>query len=402
LLVGAGLGSFSSEPVKHLVLAADQFIVSRTLTGSPLGAEGDEEEGGSTIIAGYPWFGDWGRDTMIGLPGLTLATGRHEVAARILRTFSHFVDQGMLPNRFPDDGEWPEYNTVDATLWFFEAIRAYHAATADDALLRDLFPVLEDIIEWHQRGTRYQIHLDPADGLLHAGEAGVQLTWMDAKVRDWVVTPRIGKPVEINALWYNALRVMADFARQLDKKTALYVKLGVRAQSGFARFWRDTVGYCYDVIDGPQGDDPALRPNQLLAVSLPYSPLTNTQQRGVVDACARHLLTSYGLRSLAPSDPAYIAHYGGDQHRRDGAYHQGTVWSWLIGPFVSAHLRAFGDREQARSFLEPLIRHLADHGVGSVSEIFDGDPPFTPRGCIAQAWGVAELLRAWQETGDAQ
>jgi predicted glycogen debranching enzyme len=402
LIVGAGLASAPTEAVKHLVLAADQFIVSRTLPGSPLGVEGNEEEGGSTIIAGYPWFGDWGRDTMISLPGLTLATGRHDVAGRILRTFAHFVDQGMLPNRFPDEGETPEYNTVDATLWFFEAIRAYHAATADDALLRDLFPVLQDIIEWHQRGTRYHIHLDAADGLLYAGESGVQLTWMDAKVGDWVVTPRIGKPVEINALWYNALRIMADFARRLDQRPALYEKLGEQAQSGFARFWSETVGYCYDVIDGPQGDDPALRPNQLLAASLPYSPLTSVQQRAVVDACARHLLTSYGLRSLAPDDPAYIAHYGGDQHRRDGAYHQGTVWSWLIGPFVSAHLRAFGDRERARSFLEPLIHHLADHGVGSISEIFDGDPPFTPRGCIAQAWAVAELLRAWQETGDTK
>jgi predicted glycogen debranching enzyme len=308
----------------------------------------------------------------------------------------------MLPNRFPDEGETPEYNTVDATLWFFEAIRAYHAATTDDALLGDLFSVLQDIIEWHQRGTRYHIHLDPDDGLLYAGEAGVQLTWMDAKVGEWVVTPRIGKPVEINALWYNALRIMADFARRLDQQPALYEKLGDQAQSGFARFWSESAGHCYDVIDGPEGDDPALRPNQLLAVSLPYSPLTSVQQRAVVDACARHLLTSHGLRSLAPDDPAYIAHYGGDQHRRDGAYHQGTVWSWLIGPFVSAHLRAFGDRERARSFLEPLIHHLADHGVGSVSEIFDGDPPFTPRGCIAQAWGVAELLRAWQETGDTK
>jgi predicted glycogen debranching enzyme len=402
LIVGASTGPAPTEAVEHLVLAADQFIVSRTLPGSPLGVEGNENEGGSTIIAGYPWFGDWGRDTMISLPGLTLATGRHSVAARILRTFAHFVDQGMLPNRFPDEGETPEYNTVDANLWFFEAIRAYHAATADDALLSDLFPVLQGIIEWHQRGTRYQIHLDPDDGLLYAGEAGAQLTWMDAKVGDWVVTPRIGKPVEINALWYNALRIMADFARHLDQKPVLYEELGEQAQSGFARFWSESAGYCYDVIDGPQGDDPALRPNQLLAVSLPYSPLTSVQQRAVVDACARHLLTSHGLRSLAPDDPAYIAHYGGDQHRRDGAYHQGTVWSWLIGPFVSAHLRAFGDRERARSFLEPLIHHLADHGVGSVSEIFDGDPPFTPRGCIAQAWGVAELLRAWQETGDTK
>ncbi len=375
--------------VQHLILAADQFIVRRTLPNSI---------DGRSVIAGYPWFGDWGRDTMISLPGLTLVTGRHDVAARILRTFAHFVDQGMLPNRFPDKNETPEYNTVDAALWYFEAFRAYHAATGDDTLLRDLFPVLREIIAWHQRGTRYNIRLDPNDGLLYAGEAGVQLTWMDAKVDDWVVTPRIGKPVEINALWYNALRSMADFARRLGEPANGYEALAEQAHAGFARFWNEASGYCYDLLNGPEGDDPALRPNQLFAVSLPHSPLTSQQQRGVVDACARHLLTSHGLRSLAPHDPAYIGQYGGDQRQRDAAYHQGAVWGWLIGPFVSAHLRVYGDRELARSFLQPLIHHLAGHGVGSISEIFDGDPPFAPRGCIAQAWSVAEVLRAWQAT----
>jgi predicted glycogen debranching enzyme len=383
--------------IQHLVLAADQFIVRRPLPDDP---------DGQTVIAGYHWFGDWGRDTMISLPGLTLATGRDQVAARILRTFTHFVDQGMLPNRFPEvDGE-PEYNTADATLWYFEAIRAYHAATGDEALLRGLFPVLQDIIEWHQRGTRYNIHLDPDDGLLYAGEPGVQLAWMDAKlilsvsegVDDWVVTPRIGKPIEISALWYNALRVMAEFARRLGESADGYETLADQARVGFTRFWNEATGYCYDVLDGPKGDDPALRPNQLFAVSLPHSPLTEQQQRAVVDICARHLLTSHGLRSLAPDDPAYIGHYSGDQRQRDAAYHQGTVWGWLMGPFVSAHLRVYGDLQLARSFLEPLVHHLADHGVGSISEIFDGDPPFTPRGCIAQAWSVAEVLRAWQET----
>jgi len=335
---------------------------------------------------------------MISLPGLALVTGRYEVAARILRTFAHFVDEGMLPNRFPDEGQTPEYNTVDATLWYFEAVRAYYAATGDKSLLGDVFPVLSDIIEWHRRGTRYQIHLDPSDGLLYAGEPGVQLTWMDAKVGNWVVTPRIGKPVEINALWYNALRVMADFARHLERKRDLYDRMADQAQSGFARFWNEETDYCYDVLDGPDGDDPTLRPNQLFPVSLPHSPLTQEQGRAVVDACARHLLTSHGLRSLAPDDPAYVGQYGGGQRGRDGAYHQGTVWSWLIGPFVSAHLRVYGDPEMARSFLRPLFQHLVDHGLGSVSEIFDGDPPFAARGCLAQAWGVAELLRAWQET----
>jgi predicted glycogen debranching enzyme len=335
---------------------------------------------------------------MISLPGLTLVTGRPEVAARILRTFAHFVDQGMLPNRFPNEGETPEYNTVDATLWYFEAIRAYHVATSDDALLRDLFPVLQEIVERYRRGTRYNIHVDPADGLLYAGEPGVQLTWMDAKVGNWVVTPRIGKPVEINALWYNTLCNMADFARRLNEPADGYETLVEQARVGFARFWSEAAGYCYDVMDGPDGDDPALRPNQLLAVSLPHSPLDARQQRAVVDVCARHLLTSHGLRSLTPDDPAYVGRYGGDQRQRDAAYHQGTVWGWLIGPFISAYLRVYGDRERARSLLRPLIHHLADHGVGSISEIFDGDPPFTARGCIAQAWSVAEVLRAWQET----
>jgi predicted glycogen debranching enzyme len=377
--------------VQHLVLAADQFIVRRSLPDVP---------DGRTVIAGYHWFGDWGRDTMISLPGLTLVPRRYDVAARILRTFACFVDQGMLPNRFPEVGDEPEYNTADATLWYFEAIRAYHTATGDEALLRDLFPVLRDIIEWHQCGTRYNIHVDPDDGLLYAGEPGVQLAWMDAKVDDWVVTPRIGKPIEISALWYNALRVMAEFARSLGESADEYEALADRARVGFARFWNEMVGYCYDVLDGPKGDDLALRPNQLFAVSLPHSPLNSQQQRAVVDACARHLLTSHGLRSLAANDPAYVGHYGGDQRQRDGAYHQGTVWGWLIGPFVSAHLRIYGDRELARSFLEPLAHHLADHGLGSISEIFDGDPPFTPRGCIAQAWSVAEVLRAWQATKD--
>jgi predicted glycogen debranching enzyme len=343
---------------------------------------------------------------MIALPGLTLATGRTEVAAAILRTNAAFVDQGMLPNRFPDGGGTPEraeYNTVDATLWYFESIRAYHAATGDDELLRELFPVLQDIVRWHVRGTRYGIHVDPADGLLFSGEAGVQLTWMDAKVGDWVVTPRTGKAVEINALWYNALRILADVARHLGEPARCgtageYEELAERVQANFSRFWNDALGYCFDVIDGPDGVDASLRPNQLLAVSLHHSPLKPAQQRAVVDRCARHLLTSHGLRSLAPEDPAYVGHYGGDRRQRDGAYHQGTVWAWLIGPFVSAHLRVHGDRALARSYLWPLIQELDAHCVGSLSEVFDGEPPFAPRGAIAQAWSVAEVLRAWRAT----
>jgi predicted glycogen debranching enzyme len=378
--------------IEHLVLAADQFVVDRTLP---------DGSAGKSVIAGYPWFSDWGRDTMISLPGLTLATGRIDVAARILDTFASYASRGMLPNRFPDEGEAPEYNTVDATLWYFEAIRAYYRASGDEDRLRQLFPVLREILDWHVRGTRYQIHADPADGLLYAGEPGVQLTWMDAKVDDWVVTPREGKAVEINALWYNALRTAAGFARILGEPPGRYETLAEKARTGFARFWNEELGYCYDVLDGPGGHDPALRPNQLLAVSLPHSPLLPEQQKAVVDVCARRLLTSHGLRSLAADDPAYTGRHGGSRHARDAAYHQGTVWGWLIGPFASAHLRVYRSPVAARSFLEPLLRHLAGGCVGSLSEIFDGDPPHTPRGCFAQAWTVAEVLRVWEETAQS-
>ncbi|MEH2160340.1 MAG: amylo-alpha-1,6-glucosidase [Nostoc sp.] len=383
--------------IKQLILAADQFIVDRPMP---------EEPNSKTIIAGYHWFSDWGRDTMISLPGLTISTGRPEVARSILRTFARYVDQGMLPNRFPDGGDRPEYNTVDATLWYFEAVRAYYSATDDDNLLAELFPVLADIINWHCRGTRYNIHLDPADGLLFAGVAGVQLTWMDAKVDDWVVTPRIGKPIEVNALWYNALRTMAKFARHLGKPHQEYEAMADRTKYRFSRFWNDETGYCYDVLDSPDGDDAALRPNQIFAVSLPESPLTPVQQRSVVEVCGRSLVTSHGLRSrsvseglsLAPDHIQYKGKYGGNQYQRDGAYHQGTVWGWLLGPFVLAHLRVYKNPEQARQFLEPMANHLTAHGLGSLSEIFDGDAPMTARGCIAQAWTVAEVLRAWLAT----
>ncbi len=388
-LIDQNLLTAAVPEVQQLVLAANQFVVRRATV---------EEPDGHTIIAGYPWFGDWGRDTMIALPGLTLSTGRPEVARSILRTFARYVDRGMIPNRFPEVGENPEYNTVDATLWYIEALRAYVEHTGDNDTLRELFPILKSIVTWHQRGTRFNIHADPLDGLLYAGEPGTQLTWMDAKVGDWVVTPRMGKPVEINALWYNALRIMTDFARSLGVSAQIYQRLADQVETSFARFWNATTGCCYDLLDGPNGDDPALRPNQLFAVSLHHSLLNETQQRAIVDVCAHYLLTSLGLRSLAPDDEDYIGHYGGDQHLRDAAYHQGTVWGWLIGPFVQAHLHVYRDPILARSYLQPLIRHLSDHGIGSVSEIFDGDPPFTPRGCIAQAWSVAEVLRVWKLT----
>jgi len=376
------------EWIEHLVLASDQFVARRPTSTDP---------DGMTIIAGYHWFGDWGRDTMLSLPGLTLATGRAQIARRILTTFARFVDRGMLPNRFPDAGEAPEYNTVDATLWYFEAIRAYHATTADDGLLKELFPVLEEIVRFHREGTRYGIKEDSGDGLLRSGEPGVQLTWMDVRLGDWVVTPRTGKAVEINALWYNALRSMATFAERLGKPAVPWNELAARTRAGFARFWNERAGYCYDVIDTPEGVDDVLRPNQIFAVSLPESPLSPEHQRRVVDACARHLSTSHGLRTLAPGHPEYRGHYGGDQWHRDSAYHQGTVWPFLLGPFALAHFKVYGDAETARSFLAPLAHHLDEYGLGSIAEVFDGDAPFEPRGCIAQAWSVAETLRAWQQ-----
>jgi len=392
---GANPATASEAPawVRHLVLAADQFVVKRPLADDPEGR---------SLIAGYHWFGDWGRDTMIALPGVTLTTGRPEIAARILRTFARFVDRGMLPNLFPDAGETPEYNTGDASLWYFETIRQYVEATADLDLLRDLYPTLEKMIDAHLCGTRYHIRVDPQDGLLHVGEPGVQLTWMDAKVGDWVVTPRIGKPIEINALWLNAIVSMARFARLLGRPETCYAYLLKRARKGFNRFWNEAAQCCFDVLDGPNGNDPTIRPNQIFAVSLPESPLTPEQQRAVVDVCTRRLLTSCGLRSLSQDDPQYRGRYGSSPLDRDSTYHQGTVWAWLLGPFVLAHLRVYQDPEQAARFLEPIARHLGIHGLGSISEIFDGDAPFTPRGCIAQAWSVAEILRAWTAVAAAR
>ncbi len=374
------------EDIRQLVLAADQFIVQRPRPGGP---------DGHSIIAGYPWFSDWGRDTMIGIPGLTVCSGREEIAKSILRTYARYVDKGMLPNRFPDGNQEPEYNTADASLWYFQAIRTYFEGTEDVEFLRELYPVLQDILRWHQRGTRYSIGVDPEDNLLHAGEEGVQLTWMDAKAGDWVVTPRIGKAVEINALWYNALRNMCHFSKKLGFSPVAYDELAAKVKTSFSKFWIEDKGYCFDVIDGPDGNEDHLRPNQLLAVSLSYSPLEPDQQKKVLNICAQRLLTSHGLRSLAADDPGYIGTYKGDVRERDEAYHQGTVWAWLIGPFIAAHLRVYKDPEMARSYLAPALRHLRDHGLGSISEIFDGDAPFNPRGCPAQAWSVAEYLRAW-------
>jgi len=374
--------------IQQLVHAADQFIVRRSLTDNPQGC---------SIIAGYPWFADWGRDTMIALPGLTLATGRPEIAKQILVSFCRYVDRGMLPNNFPDAGGRPDYNTVDAAFWYIEAIRQYYEATQDRETLAALFPTLLQIIDDHLKGTRYGIHVDDSDGLLYAGEPGVQLTWMDARVDGREVTPRIGKPIEINALWYNALETLARLAPVVRKLADPFAKMARVVENSFSKFWNASAAYCYDVIDSPGvGFDPTLRPNQIFAVSLPQSPLTAEQQKSVVDVCARRLLTPHGLRSLDPQHPAYQGHYGGGPAQRDGAYHQGTAWGWLLGPFALAHFRVYRDEQLALSFLEPLAKQIHAHGLGTLSEIADGDAPFSPRGCVAQAWTVAETLRAWR------
>jgi predicted glycogen debranching enzyme len=380
--------------ITQLVLAADQFIVDRPLPGHPKG---------KSVIAGYHWFADWGRDTMISLPGLTLTTNRANIAREILSTFANYISQGMLPNRFPDDGNPltdTDYNTVDATLWYIEAIRQYINVTGDEAFLSQLFPTLQEIIECHQKGTRFNIHLDTSDGLLYAGEAGVQLTWMDARVGDRVITPRIGKPIEISALWYAALRSMTQFAHRLGKPAAGYHQMAEATQKGFQRFWSAGHAYCFDVLDTPSGNDASLRPNQLFAIAVPFSSsyptlLNSDQQRQVLTVCGQQLLTSHGLRSLSPNDPQYQGFYGGDQSHRDGAYHQGTVWGWLLGVFALAHYAVYQDRSRANQYLNAIAHHLNTAGLGTISEIFNGSAPFQPKGCIAQAWSVGELLRAW-------
>ncbi len=373
--------------IESLVLAADQFIVNRTVDGEP----------GKTVIAGYHWFGDWGRDTMIALGGLTLTTGRFEIARMILVTFARYIDGGMLPNNFPDTGSPPQYNTVDAALWFIEAIRQYHAASGDTSLLHDVFDAAGEIIESYARGTRYHIGVDASDGLLYAGEPGVQLTWMDAKIGDWVVTPRIGKPVEVNALWYNALRSMDAFAQLLGRDTSRYRDLASPVRRSFARYWNESASYLYDVLDGPDGSDATIRPNALFAAALPFRALDAARERAVVDLAARVLVTPCGVRSLSPNDAAYVGHYGGSPRGRDAAYHRGTAWLWLTGAFLRALRNAGGSTADAARYLQPFPEHVRTYGVGTLAELSDGDAPYDQRGTIAQAWSVAELLRIWHD-----
>ena len=384
----------------ELVLAADAFIVRPVQDEEPDATSPSVER---TVIAGYPWFTDWGRDTMISLEGLALLTGRRMDAAHILQRFAHHAKDGLIPNLFPEGKSEGLYNTADATLWFFHVLDRYVATTGDRELLRQLLPTMLDIVRHHVEGTSFGIRVDPTDDLLTQGAAGCQLTWMDAKVGDWVVTPRRGKAVEINALWFNALKMLAQWleVEGRTEEAARLVAHATRTQASFnRRFWFEGGGYLYDVVDGPDGqDDPSLRPNQIFAVALPHPILEPGRWESVVNAVRASLLTPVGLRSLGPQEGCYQARYDGDLRARDAAYHQGTVWGWLTGPFVDAWLRVHPtDVDGARRLVEQVIPHLGEACIGSISEIFDAEAPFSPRGCVAQAWSVAEVLRTWVRT----
>ena len=405
-LIAAANPSLQSGPAAELVLAADQFIITpagRIEDAARAKAAGDEVR---TVIAGYHWFTDWGRDTMISLEGLTLATGRHQEAAWILRTFAHYIRDGLIPNLFPEGEREGLYHTADATLWFFHALDRYLDVTHDQATLQLLLPKLIEIVEHHLRGTRFGIGVDPADGLLRQGEEGYQLTWMDAKVDGWVVTPRRGKAVEINALWHNALQLLAGWLREEGDEEAArpFAEHAQHTRESFnRRFWSEERGHLLDVVDGEHGDDPALRPNQIFAIALRHPVLEQTRWPAVLEKVRSELLTPVGLRSLAPGHPDFKARYFGDLRARDAAYHQGTVWAWLIGPFIDAWLKVYPDDCcGAHHFLDGLVEHL-DHGcVGSISEVFDAEAPYVPRACIAQAWSVAEVLRCFVKTAGVE
>ena len=382
-----------------LSLAADQFVVfpgSRLEEQTVAQASADVAR---TVMAGYHWFTDWGRDTMISLEGLTLSTNRYREARAILLTFARYIRDGLIPNLFPEGERTGLYHTVDATLWYFHAVDRYYEVTKDRETLLDLYPGLTQVMEHHINGTRFGIGMDPRDGLMRSGADGYALTWMDAKVEGWVVTPRRGKPVEIQALWYNAARLMALWAEAAGERPERWMEVAKQIENSFnGRFWYESGGYLYDVIDGESGDDSSLRPNQVLAMSLRHPVLRKNRWTPVLSNVRDKLLTPFGLRTLAPEHRDYKSMYFGDLRARDAAYHQGTVWAWLIGPYIDAWLKAGLGRAEARQLLAGFRTHLDDDGIGSISEIFDGEPPYMPRGCIAQAWSVAEVLRAYQKT----
>jgi predicted glycogen debranching enzyme len=393
--VDAVSGGGPQTTEQRLREAAGAFVVTR---------HRDDGPSLTTILAGYHWFGDWGRDTFIALPGLLVETGRFAEARQVLEVFASSQQDGLIPNRFSDYGSGRDYNSVDASLWFIHAADAYVAASGDETSWREkLGPACERVVEAFLAGTKFSIHAD-SDGLVACGDASTQLTWMDAKCGDTVFTPRHGKPVEINALWYHALRVLSQRLESYNSGQANRCRdVASKVEESFARvFWNERCGCLFDVVRDGWGD-PAVRPNQIFAVSLPHSPLDAERQRAVLTIVRDRLLTPYGLRSLCPKHPAYAGRYEGGPYQRDSVYHQGTVWGWLIGPYVEAYLRVHGFASGAKAemcrLLAPLIEHLDDACLGSVSEIFDGDAPHTPRGCVAQAWSVAELLRVWRMTG---
>ncbi|HBG07765.1 MAG: glycogen debranching protein [Geobacteraceae bacterium GWC2_58_44] len=402
LILAAADPGARSGLAAELVLAADQFIITpagRHEDSVRARAMGDEIR---TVIAGYHWFTDWGRDTMISLEGLTLATGRHTEAGWILRTFAHYVKDGLIPNLFPEGQNDGLYHTADASLWFFHALGRYLELTGDRTTLRLIMPQMRQIVDRHLAGTHFGIGVDPADGLLRQGAEGYQLTWMDAKVGDWVVTPRRGKAVELNALWYNALRFLQKWSAE-EGDQAYSQQLGSLADQSYRsfnqRFWYPEGGYLYDIVDGEPGDDTACRPNQIFSISLDHPVLDPEKWPAVLGTVRERLLTPVGLRTLAPGHPEYKATYSGDLRARDAAYHQGTVWPWLIGPFVDAWLRLHPEQvATARGFLEGLVEQLNEQCIGSISEIFDAEEPYQPKGCVAQAWSVAEMLRCWLKT----
>jgi predicted glycogen debranching enzyme len=376
-----------TDPATHhplaaqLAVAGEQFRVARASQQR-------------TVIAGYHWFADWGRDTMISLPALAMRPGTLWEARAVLDTYIRYLDHGLIPNRFPDGGEPPEYDTIDATLWLFQAVAAYLRASGDWRFIAERLDALEGVIDWHVGGTRHDIGVDHRDGLLAGGEDGYALTWMDARVGDWVVTPRRGKPIEINALWYNALRLTADWCERAMRPAGRYREMAAQAhESAQERFWYREGGYCYDVVDTADGDDASLRPNQVIALGLVYPLIEGDRAHSALDVITSKLLTPYGLRTLSPDDPRYQASYQGDQRARDAAYHMGMAWPWLMGPYLDAHLRLERDRELVRRLLEPFLAHLSDAGLGTISEIFEPEPPYRPVGCVAQAWSVAEILR---------
>lgn len=389
----------------ELALAADQFLIypkGRTEDITRANALGDQAR---TVIAGYHWFTDWGRDTMISLEGLTQMTGRTFEAGWILKTFAQYIKNGLIPNMFPEERKQGIYHTADATLWFFHAFERYIEASQDMLLFHILMPKFIEIIDAHFNGTLYGIGVDLNDGLLKQGQEGMKLTWMDAKCGDWVVTPRRGKAVEINALWYNALCLMIKWLKKekiQNPNLGKYCQFAAKIKKSFnERFWYQKGGYLYDIVDGENGDDTSLRPNQIFAISLPHPVLEEKHWQPVLEIVQSRLLTPYGLRSLSSDNPEYKPIYFGDLRSRDAAYHQGTVWAWLIGPFIDAFMKVNpNEKTKAHTFLKDFEQHLNQSCIGTISEIFDAEKPFISRGCISQAWSVAEVLRAMHKTMD--